>query len=588
MEDKAISLRRVLGWLWSDYLKRRLLWLVLAAILMALEGASVGALTYLVQPMFDGIQRGADMAVVYWIAGAIAGVFALRALAGLSHRVILLRQAEAIAAEMQETALAHVMAQDQSFFHANPPGALTTRVSGDATAIKALWPPMLQALGRDSITLVSILAVALATDWLWTLIAVVGVPLMLLPLVLLQRAIRAAAGQSRQEAAVLATRLDESFHGIRTLQLTGTEPQELGRFRASLLRFLAAQNKSQAASAGIPAVIDLVAALGFAGVMLYGGHQIIAGEKTMGEFMSFFTGMALIFEPLRRLGSVSASWAQARVSLDRLRALLDLRPGLTSPTHPQPIPVAQGGLGLELRNVSFGYGEARVLDRVSFLAEAGKTTALVGPSGAGKSTIFHLLTRLADPQEGQILLQGLDLRQADLTELRRQFAVVSQDSALFDESIAHNVRLGARDQSDAALKRALADAHADEFVQTLPEGADTRVGPRGSGLSGGQRQRVSIARAILRDAPILLLDEATSALDSQSETLVTEALERLSQGRTTLVIAHRLSTVLQADRIVVMDRGRVVDQGSHAELLARGGLYADLYRLQFRDEEAKP
>lgn len=588
MDDKAISVRRLLAWLWSDHLRGRAVWLALALIFMALEGAAVGGLTYLIKPMFDGIYPGADPATVYWIAGSVAGVFALRALAGFAQRVILYRQSEEVAAVMQETALAHALTLDQSFFHTNSPGALITRISGDTTALKSLWPPIIQALGRDSFTLVAILTVALMTDWIWTVIAVVGVPIMLAPLASLQRSVRRTTRHTRQESAVLATRLDEAFHGIRTLQLTGTEPQELGRFRASLARYLSAQRRAQTASAGIPALIDIVAALGFAGVMLYGGGQIIAGDKTLGEFMSFFTGMALIFEPLRRLGGVSALWGQARVSLERLRALLDLRPSLFSPVDPAPIQAAANGPGLELRNVTFGYGEAAVLQDVSFRAEAGKTTALVGPSGAGKTTIFQLLTRLADPADGQVLIEGQDLRGVDLRDLRRQFAVVSQDSALFDETIAHNVRLGAKDQSEPGLARALSDALALDFVRQLPQGVETRVGPRGVGLSGGQRQRIAIARAILRDAPILLLDEATSALDSQSEKLVSEALERLSKGRTTLVIAHKLSTVLQADRIVVMDKGRVVDQGTHAELLARGGLYADLYRLQFRDEGSQP
>jgi ATP-binding cassette subfamily B protein len=286
------------------------------------------------------------------------------------------------------------------------------------------------------------------------------------------------------------------------------------------------------------------------------------------------------------LGTVSATWAQARANLERIKHLMDTQPLIRDPAVPQPIPHFPKGPSLSLKNVSFAYDGAKVLDEVSFTAEAGKTTALVGPSGAGKSTVFHLLTRLADPQSGVVELSGLDLRQFGLSDLRGQFAVVSQDSALFDETIAHNVLLGAQDRSPGDLIKALADANAAEFVDRLPEGIETQVGPRVSALSGGQRQRVAIARAILRDAPILLLDEATSALDARSEQLVTQALDRLAQGRTTLVIAHRLATVLQADKIVVMDQGRVVDQGSHTELLDRGGLYADLYRLQFKEEDA--
>ncbi|MBC7740267.1 MAG: ABC transporter ATP-binding protein [Candidatus Saccharibacteria bacterium] len=550
---------------------------------MALEGASVGALSYLVRPMFDTIKPGAPMSAVYWVAFAVAGVFVTRAMAGFIHRVIMSRQSEKIAADMQESLLVHVMRLDLAYFLKNPPGGLMERIRGDSTAVKGLWPPLLQTVGRDSVSLISLLAVAVWIDWRWTLIAVVGVPIVLGPLTLLQARVRTTARQSRAAAAVLSTRLDETFHGIRTLQLTGAEPQEAARYRRALNTYLRAQIKSQTAGTAIPALIDFGAALGFAGVMLYGGMQIIAGEKTIGEFMSFFTAMALVFEPLRRLGSISAIWAQGRASLERMRTVLDEVPAVQSPVQPVALPAVAGGVRLELRNVGFAYAEVPVLEDVTLVAEAGKTTALVGPSGAGKTTIFHLLSRMTDPQQGAVLMQGVDLRQMDLREVRRQFSVVSQESALFDEALSDNIRMGATDRSDEALARALVDANAAEFVDRLTLGAETPAGPRGTALSGGQRQRIAIARAVLRNAPVLLLDEATSALDSQSEKLVTDALARLSQGRTTLVIAHRLSTILSADKIVVMNKGRIVDQGTHAELVARGGLYADLYRLQFSD-----
>jgi ATP-binding cassette subfamily B protein/subfamily B ATP-binding cassette protein MsbA len=583
MSDGAIPARRLLSWVWRDYLKRRVGALGLAFVFMAAEGASVGALSYLVRPLFDGIRPGADMAIVYAVAFSVAAVFITRAIAGFAHRVIMARQAEKAAAEMQQDLLTHAMRLDLAFFLANPPGGLIERIRGDTAMLKAQWPTILQVMGRDTIGLVSLLGVALVIDWRWTLIAVVGVPVLIGPLTLLQRRVRSAARQASLAAALLSTRLDESFHGIRTLQLTGTEPQEAARYRRALDRYLGSQLRAMVATSAIPAVIDLVAALGFAGVMLYGGSQILAGDKTLGEFMSFFTAMALVFEPLRRLGSVSAQWAQARASLERIRQLLDVAPSLQSPAVPLPMPEPGVGHRVELRGVSFAYASQPVLTETSFVAEAGQTTALVGPSGAGKTTIFHLLTRLADPQGGQVLLSGVDVRDMDLRAVRQQFSVVSQESALFDEPIAANVRMGAVDQSDEALARALIDANAAEFVNRLPEGAESPAGPRGSGLSGGQRQRIAIARALLRDAPILLLDEATSALDSQSERLVTDALARLSTGRTTLVIAHRLSTILQADKIVVMNHGRIVDQGRHEDLLARGGLYAELYRLQFAE-----
>ncbi|GAB1479735.1 ABC transporter ATP-binding protein [Paracoccaceae bacterium] len=554
-----------------------------ALVLMAAEGATMGGLSYLIRPLFDTVFMGSDTRMVPLVALAVAGVFLLRALAGFGHRVILARQAEGLAADQQNALLGHLMTLDLPFFQSNPPGALIERIRGDSMAFRALWPPIFQALGRDVVALLSLLGVALWVDWRWTLIAVVGVPLLALPVAAPQARVRRTSVAARTAAGALSTRLDEIFHGLTTIRLTGSEAGEAERYRLATRDYLRAQLRSETASAGIPALIDIVAAAGFAGVMLYGGYQIMAGQKTVGEFMSFFMAMALVFEPLRRLGSVSGGWAQARASLERMTALLHERPTVQAPAAPRALPVAQGGYRLELEDVSFAYGDQPVLQGLGFVAEPGQVTALVGPSGAGKSTVFHLLTRLADPQSGRVTINGTDLREMDPAELRRAFAVVAQDTALFDETIAANVRLGAADRSDTALQAALSRAQSEEFLARLPLGAETPAGPRGSALSGGQRQRIAIARAILRDAPVLLLDEATSALDSRSEELVAQALAEAGRGRTTLVIAHRLATVRQADKIVVMQAGRVVEQGTHASLLAQGGLYADLHRLQFKD-----
>ncbi|MFC2966674.1 ABC transporter ATP-binding protein [Acidimangrovimonas pyrenivorans] len=567
-------------WIWRGYLHPHR-WLLLAAlVLMSVEGGMMGALSYLVKPMFDRVFVEGDKAAVFWVAFAVSGVFILRALAGLGQRILMVLSGERAVAALQADMLAHLMTLDQGFHQTHPPGSLIERVRGDTGTLRGLWTSVVAALGRDVVALVSLFAVALSVDWRWTLIAVAGAPLLVGPILLLQKLVRHTSRSARASAARLSTRLDEIFHGLTTIQLTGTEARESARFGADQKAFIGAQVRAEAGSAGIPAMMDVVAAIGFAGVLSYGGLQIIAGEKTVGEFMSFFTAIALIFEPLRRLGAVSGAWQVARASLERIREMFDRPATIVTPAKPGPVPET---MRVELDDVRFAYDRDPVLNGLSFTAEPGQTTALVGPSGAGKSTVFHLLARLADPQSGAIRIGGRELHTIELGTLRNLFSVVSQDAALFDESLRDNILMGRQGVAEDKLAEALRAAHADEFTAALPQGLDTPAGPRGSGLSGGQRQRIAIARALLRDAPILLLDEATSALDAQSEALVAEALDRLSQGRTTLVIAHRLSTVRDADKIVVMKEGRVVEQGTHDELLARGGTYAELYRLQFRD-----
>jgi ATP-binding cassette subfamily B protein len=287
---------------------------------------------------------------------------------------------------------------------------------------------------------------------------------------------------------------------------------------------------------------------------------------------------------MRRLADVSGQVQVASASIERIVELMEMPVKLKSPENPKPAPTEN--LDVALERVSVRYGESEVVHDLSLVAKAGQTTALVGASGAGKSTVFNLLTRLIDPSEGQVTIGGVRTDEMALPDLRGLFSVVTQEALLFDETLRENILMGRKNVSEEKLQAALDAAHVTDFLQNLPQGLETRVGPRGSALSGGQRQRVVIARALLRNTPILLLDEATSALDAQSEQIVQDALDRLAEGRTTLVIAHRLSTVRGADKIIVMDRGRVVDEGTHAELLERGGLYANLYKLQFRDQNS--
>ncbi|MDJ0626875.1 MAG: ABC transporter ATP-binding protein [Rhodobacter sp.] len=573
--------RTLSRWLWRGYLHRHAAVIGVAVCLMAIEGGMLGLLSYMIKPMFDQIFIAGDRAAIGWVAGAVFGIFAIRAIAGFGQRVLMMGVGQRVSAALQSDMVAHMLRLDSAFFQANAPGVLIERVRGDTLAASTIWAVVFSALGRDTVALLSLLAVAISIDPIWTLIAVAGAPVLMGPMVLLQRWVRRSTRRARNIAAGLATRLDETFHGIDTIKLNTIEAREGARYADAVDGFVDAQVRSEAGQAGIPAMMDIVAGIGFFGVLSYGGLQIIEGSKTVGEFMSFFTAMALVFEPLRRIGNVSGAWQAALASLERLHLIFDEQPTITSPDLPAPPLANPHQADVVLQDVAFAYGDLPVLHGASFTARAGQTTALVGASGAGKSTVFRVLTRLADPQSGHIRIGGTDVAAFTLPDLRALFSVVTQDAQLFDETVRENVVL---DRDDARLTDVLDAAHVADFLPKLARGLDTRAGPRGSGLSGGQRQRVAIARALLRDTPILLLDEATSALDAQSEAVVQDALDRLAKGRTTLVIAHRLATIRQADKIVVMDQGRVVDEGTHDALIARGGLYADLYRLQFADE----
>lgn len=574
----------VVRWLWRGYLRAHLGVILFALLLMSIEGAMLGLLSFMIEPMFDDVFVSGDGSAIPLVAGGIFAIFLTRALAGFGHRVLMARVGQRVSASLQHDLVGHMLTLDSVWFQKTPPGNLIERVRGDTLVASTIWSTVLAAAGRDLVALIALFVVALSNDWLWTLIAIAGVPLLVLPIMVLQRIVRKTTRKARAEAAHISTRLDEIFHGVTTIKLNRLEAHEGRRFQATVEKFVRAQLRSEAGKAGIPALMDIVAAIGFLGVLYYGGHQIIAGEKTVGEFMSFFTAMALIFEPLRRLGNVSGAWQAALASLERLHAVFEDKPTILSPAQPQKLTTPAAKSDIALQDVQLAYDDTPVLRGLTLTAKAGQMTALVGASGAGKSTVFNLITRLVEPQSGTITLAGTPINQMALRDLRGLFSVVSQDSLLFDETLRDNILLGRTDVSQDRLAEILDAAHISDFLPALPLGLDSPAGPRGSNLSGGQRQRVAIARALLRDAPILLLDEATSALDAKSEQVVQAALDRLCKGRTTLVIAHRLSTVRNADKIIVMDKGRVAEEGTHDTLLAQGGLYSGLYQLQFASE----
>jgi subfamily B ATP-binding cassette protein MsbA len=471
---------------------------------------------------------------------------------------------------------------DQSSrFHADhPSGELMARVINDVALMQSAVSNRLLDLFQQSFTLITLMALLISAHGRLALIAFVAAPLFVYPIVRFGKGMRRTSHRSQERMADLTSLMAEGVRGHRVVKAFGMEEFENRRFREATRRHLKANLRAQMLSNGSGPVVESLAVIGAAALLIYAGKSIRAGALSAPELVQFLTALMMLYDPIRKLNKVNLILQEAMAAGSRVARLLGIpndiadRPGARSPEG-----VRQG---ISYEGVSFAYGDQPVLRDVDLPIRAGEIVALVGPSGAGKSTLVNLLPRFFDPTAGRVAIDGVDLRDLTLAGLRALIGVVTQDTLLFNDSVRNNIAYGRADLPLERVREAAAAAYADEFVMSLPEGYDTVIGEGGAKLSGGQRQRLAIARALLKNAPILILDEATSHLDSESEALVQKALYNLIQGRTTLVIAHRLSTVTRADRILVMEAGRIVEEGSHGELLALGGSYKRLFDLQFR------
>ena len=583
--DKIISMnieddkKPLFKWFWSLYVREHFGLLFTALIFMSIEGSMLGLLSYSIKFLFDNVLVSKDTSSILIVAVVIFSIFSIRAIAGFVHRLLTVNVCQKIIKVIQDRMVAHLLNMDVGFHQKNSPGILMDRVRADSKALSESVGEAFMTVGRDGFSLISLLAVVFFIDWKWSLIAFLGIPFLVLPILLLQGLIRSRAGENRDYESKANVRLDEIFHGITDIKLNRAEGRERNKFFDILQLTHKVRLRLEAGMAGIPAMIDVIAAIGFLAVMVFGAIDITSGSKTIGEFMSFFTAMALIFEPLRRLSNVSGNIQVAMASLERVFKIFEEKSSIVFPTLSK-VEKKFDNIGIEFDSVHFSYEDKKVLENITFGIEEGTSNAIVGYSGSGKTTLFNLITRLIDPSSGLIKLNGINIKDFCLNDLRSLISVVRQDGMVFDETILENIRFGKPTASDGEIREAAKMAYVDEFTNELKDGLNTVVGPRGSTLSGGQRQRISIARAFLRKSPLLLLDEPTSALDSKSEELIQKSLSNLAKHSTTITIAHRLSTIVDSDKVLVLDNGKIVGQGKHSKLLLENSLYSNLFKSQ--------
>ncbi|MEY4597854.1 MAG: hypothetical protein RLZZ445_651 [Pseudomonadota bacterium] len=522
---------------------------------------------------------------------ALAGVIAIAVVLAVSTYArfyLMMSTGERVIADLRRVVFAHVLTLSPAFFDSTRTGDIVSRVTNDSEQLRQVIGFGLSMLLRNGLMMIGALVLLFTTSPRLALLIVLGVPATLIPILLLGRYVRRLSRSNQDRVAEVSAQVDEAMHEIRTVQAYGHEPRTAETFDAAIAAACASGVERVRVKAWLIASVMLIAFCAVGVILWIGGHDVLEGRLTAGQLSAFVFYAGVVASGA---GTVSEVWGEiqrAAGATERLMELLDAKSALTIAEPPIQLPARPRG-EIRFDKVSFAYPtrpDAPALSLLDFSVHPGERVALVGPSGAGKTTIFALLLRFYDPQRGRVLIDGADLRHCEPLQLRKSVALVSQDPVIFAASVAENVRFGRPEAVLDEVRAACEAAHAMEFIERLPQGLDTELGERGVRLSGGQRQRLSIARALLADRPILLLDEATSSLDAESERQVAAALESLSRGRTTLVIAHRLATVRTADRILVLERGHLHSTGSHDELLRADGLYAHLARLQFMHEGA--
>jgi len=557
--------------------------LLVAMICMLVVSAITAAFALLTKNVLDDIFIKKDNFMLTVIPLAVMGLGVIKGFFTFGEGYLMNYVGQRVVANLRERLYNHLQTLSLSFFDRTPTGVLMARITNDVNSIQGAVSNAVTGMIKDVFTAVGLVGVVFYRDWFLALVAILVFPLAVYPFVRFSRTLRKISRRTLETMAYISTFLQETIVGHRIVKAFNMEAYESRRFRDANERYFKYLMKRVKIRALSNPIMEWLAYVGIGAFIWVGGYRVISGAMTVGDFFSFMTAMALLYDPMRGISKVNLVIQEGIVAARRVFEILDLKPQITDAPDAQVLPPFSREI--EYQDIFFRYADEMVLRDINFTIKRGEKVALVGSSGAGKTTLVNLLPRFYDVTEGTILIDGMDIRHATLQSLRDQIGVVSQQTLLFNDTVRNNIAYGRPDISEAEVIKAgqMADAH--DFIRKLPQGYDTVIGEQGIILSGGQRQRVSIARALLKNAPILILDEATSSLDTESEREVQAALDRLMEKRTVLVIAHRLSTVRNVDRILVFSEGRIIEEGVHRELMAMGGEYKKLYKLQFQDED---